>query len=201
VLRVGLTGGIGSGKSEAAGLFARLGVPVVDTDRIAHDLTRPGAPGYQPIVDAFGRDCLTAGGELDRRALRAQVFSDPGKRRRLEEILHPLIRVEIVRALADMTAPYVVIVVPLLIEAGFTDLVDRILVVDASETEQIRRTGARSGLAEEEVRRILRSQADRKSRLAAAHDVLPNDADLAALESAVRSLHAKYLELARATAD
>ncbi len=197
MLRIGLTGGIGSGKSVAAGLFARLGAPVIDTDVISHKLTQPDAPGYRQIVNIFGKDYLGAGGELDRRALRERVFRHPEERRQLETALHPLIRAEVARVLEDVTFPYVIIVVPLLIEAEFTDLVDRILVVDTSETEQIRRTQARSALPEPEIQLIMQSQLDRQTRLSAAHDVLHNDTDLARLEAEVGDLHRRYLEIAR----
>ncbi len=197
MLRIGLTGGIGSGKSVVAGLFSRLGAPVIDTDVIAHELTRPDAPGYRQIVSIFGREYLGAGGELDRRALREHVFSHPEDRRRLEAALHPLIRAGVARALEGVTFPYVIIVVPLLIEAGFTDLVDRILVVDTSEAEQVRRTQVRSALPEHEIRLIMQSQLDRPTRLAAAHDVLHNNTDLARLEAEVGNLHRRYLEIAR----
>lgn len=197
MLRIGLTGGIGSGKSVAAGLFARLGAPVIDADVISHELTQPNAPGYRQIVNIFGKDYLSPGGELDRRALRERVFRHPEERRQLETALHPLIRAEVARALEGVVFPYVIIVVPLLIEAGFTDLVDRILVVDAGEAEQIRRTQARSALSEHEIRLIMQSQLDRQTRLSAAHDVLHNDTDLARLEAEVGDLHRRYLELAR----
>lgn len=193
MLRIGLTGGIGSGKSTVAGMFARLGAPIIDTDAIAHELTRRGAPGYRQVIAAFGEEYIGPDGELDRRALRARVFSQAQDRRRLEAILHPLIRAEVVRLLESVSYPYVVIVVPLLVEAGFTDLVDRVLVVDASEAEQIRRTRARSALSEEEIRLVMQSQLDRKARLAAAHDVLSSEAGLGQLEEAVGDLHRRYL--------
>lgn len=193
MLRIGLTGGIGSGKSTVAGMFARLGAPIIDTDAIAHELTRRGAPGYRQVITAFGEDYLGPDGELDRRALGARVFRQAQDRHRLEAILHPLIRAEVVRLLGSVSYPYVVIVVPLLLEAGFTDLVDRVLVVDASAAEQIRRARARSALSEEEIRLVMQSQLDRKARLAAAHDVLSNEAGLGQLEVAVGELHRRYL--------
>lgn len=195
MLRIGLTGGIGSGKSTVAALFARLGVPVIDTDAISHELTRRNAPGYRQIVEAFGDEYLGPGGELDRQALRKRVFNHPADRRRLEAILHPLIRAEVARAVGRVTYPYVVIVVPLLIEAGFTDLVDRILVVDTDEQEQIRRIQTRNAWPADAIRDIMKTQLDRQSRLAAAHDILHNDADLARLEDAVRQQHQQYLEI------
>ncbi|MEK6550180.1 MAG: dephospho-CoA kinase [Pseudomonadota bacterium] len=196
MLRIGLTGGIGSGKSTVAALFARLGVPVIDTDAISHELTQQNARGYRQIVATFGDGYLGRSGELDRQALREHVFSHPADRRRLEAILHPLIRAEVVQAIGRVTYPYVVIVVPLLIEAGFTDLVDRILVVDTDEQEQIRRTQARSALPVDAIRHIMQTQLDRQSRLAAAHDILHNDADLTQLEDSVQQQHRHYLEIA-----
>ena len=193
MLRIGLTGGIGSGKSVVAGMFARLGAPIIDTDAISHELTRRDAPGYRQIVAAFGKEYLGPNGELDRQALREHVFSRPQDRRRLEAALHPLIHAEVARLLEQVAYPYVIIVAPLLIEAGFTDLVDRILVVDTSEAEQLRRTQARSSLPEQEIRLIMQSQLDRQTRLAAADDVLHNDADLVRLEDTVRHLHQQYL--------
>jgi dephospho-CoA kinase len=199
MLRIGLTGGIGSGKSTVAALFARHGVPVIDTDEIARLATRPGCPALDEIVRAFGPSMLNAAGELDRAALRRRVFTDPDERRQLEAILHPRIRFEVERQVAALKVPYCVIVVPLLIEVGFSDLADRVLVVDAEEGDQIARTRARSQLTETEVRRIMATQASRADRLKAAHDVIVNNADLAHLEHEVGRLHQRYLSLAAAT--
>lgn len=194
---VGLTGGIGSGKSTVAEMFRRLGATIIDTDAISHDLTRPGAEGFEAIVAAFGPGVLDREGRLDRAALRRRVFADEEARRRLEGILHPLIRREVKRALGQAGGPYVILVVPLFVETGtYRELVDRLLVVDCPEAEQVRRTMARSGLSEEEVRAIMAAQADRATRLAAADDVLTNRGDLAALESAVRALDRRYRTLA-----
>ncbi len=192
MLRVGLTGGIGSGKSTVATLFSRHDVPVIDTDEIAHELLAPGQAAQAEVVAAFGREILDANGNIDRAQLRRRVFAEPAERKRLEAILHPRIRAETVRRMKDMHAPYCVIVVPLLIEAGFTDLVDRVLVVDADETLRIQRTKARSGLAEVEIRRILASQASRQERLQKADDVITNNSDLAHLEREVARLHGAY---------
>ncbi len=196
---VGLTGGIGSGKSTVAERFRRLGRAVIDTDEIAHALTRPGAPGHDAIVAAFGTDILDAQGRIDRARLRKRVFSDPDARRRLETILHPMIRAEVERELARAAGPYVILVVPLLVETGgYRDLVQRVLVIDCPEEEQIRRTMARSGLAEEEVRAIMAAQTSRGARLAAADDVLANTGDPGALDDAVRELDRRYRSLAGA---
>jgi dephospho-CoA kinase len=197
MLRVGLTGGIGSGKTTVAGLFARHGVPVVDTDEIAHRLAAPGQPALTEIVAAFGAETLDARGAVDRTRLRRRVFAEPVLRRRLETILHPRIRVEVVRQTGNLRAPYCLVVVPLLIEAGFTDLVDRVLVVEADEDTRIQRAQARSGMNEAEIRQILASQANRQERLQQADDVITNNSDLAHLEREVARLHGVYLALAR----
>ncbi len=196
MLVVGLTGGIGSGKSTVADLFAARGVPVIDMDEIARELTRPGRPALAEIAKAFGPDILNSGGELDRAALRRRIFTDPGARRRLEAILHPRIRAEVTRRLHGLEAPYAVVVIPLLVESGQRDLVDRVLVVDAPEDLQIRRTTARDGVGEEEVRAVLAAQAGRRERLAVADDVIVNDDGPEALEHQVEALHRRYLALA-----
>jgi len=197
MLRVGLTGGIGSGKTTVAGLFARHGAPAVDTDEIAHRLVGPGQPALADIITTFGKEILDARGAIDRARLRRHVFADPVLRRRLEAILHPRIRAEVVRQTENLQAPYCLVVVPLLIEAGFTGLVDRVLVVEADEDTRIRRTQARSGLNEVEIRQILASQADRQERLQKADDVITNNSDLAHLEREVARLHGVYAALAR----
>lgn len=194
MLRIGLTGGIGSGKSTVAALFAQHGAPVIDTDEISRALTAPGQPAVAAIIRAFGPGVQNPAGALDRAALRDLVFRDRSKRHLLEQILHPLIRREVERRLEGLHAPYVVIVAPLLIESGFTDLVDRILVVDAKEEDQIRRVQQRSGLTEPEIRRILAAQLGREARLAHADDVIVNDADMAHLAQAVQRLDQAYRE-------
>lgn len=196
-LVIGLTGGIGSGKSTVAECFRQLGATIIDTDAIAHALTRRGAPGHVAIVAAFGPQVLDAAGEIDRAALRRRVFADPAARKRLEDLLHPLIREEVDRALAVAQGPYVILVVPLLVEKpGWRERVQRVLVVDCPEEEQVRRTMARSGLSRQEVLAIMAAQASRATRLAAADDVLSNDGDLARLEEGVRALDARYRALA-----
>jgi len=202
---VGLTGGIGSGKSEAARCFAKLGAAVVDTDVIAHELTAPGGAAIPPIAAAFGPAALTADGALDRAAMRRRVFADPAARIRLESILHPLIRTvgdEEIRRLSDNTGsadfPYIVLVVPLLVESGaYRERVGRVLVVDCSEETQIDRTMVRSGLSRGEVEKILAAQAKRQERVAAADDVINNDAGLDKLAAQVALLHERYLQRAK----
>jgi len=196
---VGLTGGIGSGKSAVGNLFAERGVAVIDTDAIAHALTAPGGSAMPAICAEFGDGVANADSALDRAAMRAIVFNDPSARKRLEAILHPLIRSESERLLlaAAGRAPYAILMVPLLVESGdYQKRVDRILVVDCSEATQIARVMRRNGLAREEVERILAAQASRAERLAAADDVIDNDGDLAALAPQAERLHANYLALA-----
>ena len=195
---VGLTGGIGSGKSRAADAFAALGASVVDTDAIAHELTARGGAALAAIVEAFGREALDADGAMDRLGMRERVFRDAAARQRLEAILHPMIRIESQRRIAAASAPYVVHVVPLLVESpGYRERVQRVLVVDCPEELQIERVRSRSGHAAAEVRRIIATQVPRAQRLAAADDVLDNSGDPAALEAQVGRLHRRYLELAR----
>lgn len=196
MLRIGLTGGIGSGKSTTAALFANRGVPVVDTDAIARQLAEPGQAGYGEIVRAFGDTILDNQGRIDRRRLRERVFGDPAERRCLEAILHPLIRAEVRERVAGLNAPYCIIVVPLLIEAAFTDMVDRVLVVDADEQQQINRVARRDGVSAEQVRKIMAAQTSRRERLEQADDVLNNGGDLEQLDHEVGRVHAYYLSLA-----
>ena len=199
VFCVGLTGGIGSGKSSAARIFRELGAGIIDTYEIAHELTRPGGAALAGIRSAFGDEYLAGDGALARSRMRQLVFSDAAARRKLEAILHPLIREETRGRVAAAREPYVVIVVPLLLETGaYRDLTNRVLVVDCSEDLQVARTASRSGLTPSEVRAIMATQLPRAARLAAAHDVLRNEGDLAVLCREVELLHQRYLSLARA---
>lgn len=196
---VGLTGGIGSGKSTVADLFAALGIPVIDTDLIAHQLTAPGEAALDAIRAAFSEAVMQADGSLDRAVLRHLVFGDAAARRRLEAILHPRIRRAVEARLATLAAPYVLIVIPLLVETGgYRDLLNRVLVVDCPEALQISRVKARSGLAHDEILAILAAQASRAERLAAADDVIVNTASQASLRDEVAALHQRYLTLAAA---
>jgi dephospho-CoA kinase len=195
---VGLTGGIGSGKSAAAEAFSERGATVIDTDAIAHRLTAPGGGAMDLIRTAFGAGYVAADGSLDRARMRQRAFTDPAARKRLESILHPLIRAESDRQLAAATGPYALLVVPLLVEAGADrNRYDRILVVDCEESTQIARVMQR-GLTVEEIRRIIASQATREARLAAADDVLENNGSIDALKRKVDALHRTYLALAAA---
>ena len=200
MLRVGLTGGIGSGKSIVATLFARHGVPVIDTDEIARTLVVPGKPAHREIVSVFGRKVLNAAGGIDRVRLRKIVFGDVAERGRLETILHPLIRIEVTARIEASHTAYCLVVVPLLIEASFTDLVDRILVVDADENLRLERAKAHGSLSESEIRNIMASQLGRQERLQKADDVITNNSDVAHLEREVARLHEIYRAFAGQTA-
>ncbi|MCL5059246.1 MAG: dephospho-CoA kinase [Candidatus Thermoplasmatota archaeon] len=194
---VGLTGGIGSGKSTVAGLFADLGVPVIDTDVIARELTAPGGAALAAIRAEFGEAVMQANGTLDRAALRRRIFADAAARRRLEAILHPRIREAVEQTLATLTVPYALVVIPLLVETGgYADVLNRVLLVDCPEDLQIARVTARNGLAQDEVKAILAAQAGRAERLAAADDVIVNTATPAVLRAEVATLHQRYLGLA-----
>ena len=195
---IGLTGGIGSGKSAASDIFSRLGAPVIDADEIAHALVAAGEPALAEIAGAFGEDILDTAGALDRDALRRRVFADSAERQRLEAILHPRIRQQIQSHINNIHAPYCIVVIPLLLETRQADLVDRILVIDIPETTQISRTAARDSLTREEILAIIDAQAARDTRLAAADDVIDNSGGLDELESRVHRLHERYLEIATA---
>jgi dephospho-CoA kinase len=191
---VGLTGGIGSGKSTAADFLAALGATIVDTDEISRALTAAGGAAMAALRDAFGARFMAADGALDRAAMRARVFEDPTARARLESILHPAIRDEADRALAAANGPYAVIVVPLLFETrGYVDRVVRTLVIDCPEALQASRTAARSSLTDAEVRRIMQAQWPRWRRLQVADDVAWNGGDEASLQAQCTRLHAFYL--------
>jgi dephospho-CoA kinase len=197
-LVIGLTGGIGSGKSAAADEFAKLGASIVDTDVIAHELTGPNGLALPEIRKNFGEKAIGPDGAMDRKKMRDHVFAKPEEKKKLEGLLHPLIREESLRRIAAAPGPYVVHVVPLLIESpDYRSRVDRVLVVDAPEEVRIARVQARSGLAPDEVRAIIRSQAPSATRLAAADDVIDNGGERDALRNQVAALHQKYLQFAR----
>jgi len=192
---LGLTGGIGSGKSAAAAHFAHLGVDLVNADLAARWVVEPGRPALARIAEHFGAEILQADGGLDRAALRARIFQDAGERRWLEQLLHPLIRQEIIAALARATSPYAILESPLLIESGQSQLCQRVLVIDVPEAVQISRTVSRDGNDEAQVRAIMAAQASREERLKRADDVIVNDRDLAWLRQEVERLHHFYLTL------
>ena len=193
-LVIGLTGGIGSGKSTVADEFAKLGAAIVDTDVIAHELTSPGGPAIPGIRKIFGDPAIGPDGAMDRKRMRERVFADPAAKKTLEGLLHPLIRDESARRIAAAAGKYVVHVVPLLVESGdYRSRVDRVLVVDAPEEAQVARVRAR-GLSDAEARAILAAQASRAERLAAADDVIDNGGTRDALRTQVAALHQKYLQ-------
>ncbi len=197
VFRVGLTGGIASGKSTVARLFEALGVPVIDTDVLAREVVAPGEPLLRQIAGRFGTGVLAADGSLDRAALRAIVFADATARTDLEQLTHPAIRARLEALSAMLGGPYQLLVIPLLVETGGRTPVDRVLVVDCSEALQIRRLQARDGATLEQARQILAAQVSREARLAMANDVILNEGDLGAVRDRVASLHATYIKLAR----
>lgn len=193
---VGLTGGIGSGKSTVADLFVAEGAALVDTDAIAHQLTGPGGGAMPALLAAFGPTVADSTGALDRAVMRRRVFADPAARARLEGILHPLIRQLSAERVRAASAPYVILAVPLLVESGsYRERCDRIVVVDCPENVQIERVMARSGLAESDVRAIMMAQASRAERLAVADDVVLNAGSREALLPQLNELHHKYLRL------
>ena len=196
-LRIGLTGGIASGKTTVAGIFADLGVPVIDTDVIAREVVAKGAPALARIRDAFGDDVFNNDGTLDRKAMRKLVFSDVGKRRQLERILHPQIREAVVVQAHAVADPYMIVVVPLLVESPMKEFMDRVLVVDCSENVQLNRLLARDTENEEQARRMIAAQASRDERLAIADDVVLNDAGLDETRTRIEALHKAYLELSK----
>ena len=193
--RVGLTGGIASGKSTVAQLFAALGVPVIDADVISRQVVAPGSPLLSQIAARFGAQILQSDGSLDRKALRAKVFSDSAARADLEGLTHPVIWEAIERQSANSDGPYQLLAVPLLIEKHRDSSVDRVLVVDCDEALQIRRLQARDGTSLAEARKMLESQAPRAERLAAADDLIANSSGMAELRDQVERLHARYLKL------
>ena len=195
-LRIGLTGGIASGKSTVAQRFQELGVPVVDADESSRSVVAPGTPGLEQISRRFGAQVLTTAGELDRRALRNLIFADLSLRRDLEAILHPLIRADMDESAAAAQGPYLIMGIPLLIEGGDLKRVDRVLVVDVAEEVQLQRVMARDGSNLTQARAILAAQASREDRLKAADDVLLNAGSVSELRQAVDGLHQRYLQLA-----
>jgi dephospho-CoA kinase len=194
--RVGLTGGIASGKSTAAKFFGALGVPILDSDQVARDVVEPGQPPLERLVERFGPKILTADGHLDRPALREIVFSDPKARADLEALTHPAIGAAMEARSAAAGGPYQILVIPLLVEKNLAAHVDRVLVIDCDEALQIRRLRDRDGSTPEQVDAILKAQAPRTARLKAADDVIHNDSDMSAVRDQVATLHARYLELA-----
>jgi len=196
ILRVGLTGGIGSGKTTVSDLFAELGVEVVDADVIAHEVTARGEAVLDDIAAEFGPQAIGPDGGMDRGYMRAKVFSDPDKRRRLEAILHPVIRERMEQKVRESSGPYSILSIPLLIESRNAAKVDRVLVVDAPDDRRRKWIRARSGLSDAEIDGIFAAQATREARIAAADDVLVNDGSIEDLRGKVKALHERYVEIA-----
>jgi dephospho-CoA kinase len=198
-LRIGLTGGIASGKSTVEQRFTELGVAVINADDSSRAVVERGRPGLAAVVERFGADILNPQGELDRRELRSLIFKDAARRKELEAILHPLIRADMEQRTSEAPGPYVVLSIPLLVEGNARGRCDRVLVVDADESLQLARLMSRDAVSEAEARATLAAQASRAARLAAADDVLVNSGTVADLRQAVDRLHRRYLELAADT--
>jgi dephospho-CoA kinase len=197
MLRIGLTGGIASGKSVASDYFASLGVPVIDTDLISRELVEPGSAGLQRIIETFGESVLDTHGALDRSRLRKIVFSSDEKRTQLEDILHPAIRDRVGKLITEIVnAPYAIIVIPLLFETRYPVPVDRVLVIDADENRQLERLLKRDDISLEQARAMLRAQASREERIRRADDVVVNDGSLEELQAQLQKLHQEYLKIA-----
>ncbi len=198
MLTIGLTGGIGCGKSTAAMLFEECQVPVIDADVIAHDVVKLGETTLDILFKTFGSDIKLADGSLDRDALRSRVFANEAERKQLETIMHPVIREEMQKQVQSLAAPYCVLVIPLLLETGQQDSYDRILVIDCSEETQQRRVLQRPGLTPEQFQSILKTQCSRAQRLAAADDILYNDTDdIQALKQQILALHQQYIKMSK----
>jgi dephospho-CoA kinase len=192
MLRVGLTGGIASGKSLVADIFVELGAALVDADVVARDVVEPGSSALATIGARFGTDLIGADGRLDRRRLRQMIFSDPAKRQELEALLHPLIREQLLEGAKRANGPYVVIAVPLLVESGFAALVDRVVVVDCPQALQLERLIKRDQISDAEARSMLEAQLDRETRLKSADDVIDNGGDIASTRRQVERLDKRY---------
>lgn len=196
MLKIGLTGGIGSGKSSATEMFRKLGVPVIDADIIAHQLTAAGTEALQEIGSQLGHQFITSNNELDRKQLAQYVFDHPDKKKVLENILHPRIKQAIISLLNNMEAsPYVLLSIPLLLETDFTELIDRILVIDAPKSIRIQRVVARDDRSSDDVKAIIKQQIDRETRLKNADDVLDNSGTFAELQLLVNKYHDQYLKI------
>lgn len=202
MLIIGLTGGIGSGKTAVSDLFRQAGVAIIDADKIGRHLSAKGQTGYQAIINEFGSQLIADNGELDRDRLRNMVFNDATARKKLESLLHPLIREEITRKLREYSdEAYCIVVVPLLLETDYRNIVDRILIVDATEENQIERVMRRDNLSRDKVKLILAAQLPRTQRLRQADDIIVNDSDVGHLAEAVAELHSRYLQLAGTAKD
>ena len=194
LLKVGLTGGIASGKTTVSNLFVKLGVPVVDADVIAHALVEPGQAALKQIIQTFGSSLINKDGSLNRAKLRQKIFADSRQREKLELILHPRIRQAMQEKMAGLSVPYCLLSIPLLLEKGWQSRVDRVLVVDCPHDLQIQRLIARDGLSIDEIDHIMKTQANRDARLAIANDVIYTDCNFSQLQKQVLALHRLYSE-------
>lgn len=195
MIKVGLTGGIGSGKTTAANMFAELGTPIIDADAIAHEITKLNNPVLKKIINRFGPDILNSDGSLDRRKLAYIIFNNVTERKWLEKIMHPIIREKMRQQIATINAPYCILVIPLLVESNRIDFIDRILVIDVPTKLQIQRTHVRDKTMAKAIKKIMQSQSSRKNRLAIADDIIVNDGDLNQLREKVLKFHRFYLKL------
>ena len=193
LLRVGLTGGIGSGKTTVKNFFDELGAPTIDADEISHRITKPGQAAFDEVVALFGKESLDETGNLDRKRLRALIFDEPDLKQKLEAIIHPRVRAQIREFTDRVDYPYCIICIPLLLETGAQSTVDRVLVVDAPEELQVARVNRRDNAEERQTRSIIRSQAGREQKLNAAHDIIVNDGNINDLKAQVENLHKRYM--------
>ena len=194
-LRVGLTGGIGSGKTTVKNFFDGLGAPTIDADEISHSITKPGQAAFDEVVALFGEESLDETGNLDRKRLRALIFDEPDLKQKLEAIIHPRVRAQIREFTDRVDYPYCIICIPLLLETGAQSTVDRVLVVDAPEALQVARVNRRDNADERQTRSIIRSQTGRAERLRAAHDIIVNDGNISDLKTRVENLHDRYMKI------
>lgn len=194
---IGLTGGIGSGKSAASHAFEKHNITVVDADQVARDVVAPGSEGLKKVAATFGEDILLADGQLNRPALRARIFNDPKQKQHLETILHPLIQARVFDLLAQAKSPYAIYAAPLLIESNGQHRVNRVAVVDVPEPLQRQRSAQRDQQSEQQIQAIMKTQLNRAERLSYADDVIDNSGDIASLEKQVEQLHQYYLKLSQ----
>ena len=192
VLKIGLTGGIGSGKSTVCNIFSKLGVPSIDADTIAKRLVQPGMPALQSIINIFGKKITQKDGSLDRKKLRKIIFANNAERKKLEDIMHPIIYASMLKEIKKITAKYCILSIPLLLETDFVKIIDRILVVDVPKSLQLMRVAKRDNISENDINMVICSQISRKQRCSAANDILNNSEDIGYLRKQIFDLHALY---------